>query len=335
MILVTGGAGFTGSRFLPAAGPPRPERRPVRILLFGRNGQVGWELQRSLAPLGELVALGAQAEGGLCGDLRDLEGLARTVAQVRPDAIVNAAAYTAVDRAESEPELARTVNALAPGVLAQAARGAGVPLVHYSSDYVFDGSGRRPWVETDPTGPLGVYGRTKLEGEQRIAEAQPWHLVLRTSWVHAARGDNFARTMLRLAAQRDRLRVVDDQFGAPTGAELLADVTAHALRALLADRARAGLYHVAAAGETSWHGYARFVLDHARRAGLALRAGPESVEAVPSSAFPAAAPRPHNSRLDTTRLRSTFGLVLPPWEQGLRRMLQETAPEPPPPPSLP
>lgn len=296
----------------------------MRILLFGRNGQVGWELQRSLAPLGEVVALGSSDEGGLCGDFTNLEGLARTVDQVRPDAIVNGAAYTAVDKAESEPELARTVNALAPGVLAQAAQRIGAPLVHYSTDYVFDGSGERPWREADATGPLNTYGRTKLEGEQRIAQAQPWHLVLRTSWVYGARGGNFAKTMLRLARERERLTVIADQHGAPTGADLLADVTAHALRTLLDDRAKAGIYHVAAAGETTWHAYARFVVAHARQAGGQLRAGPEQVEAVPTSAFPTAARRPHNSRLDTARFRAAFGLALPAWQQGVARMLEET-----------
>lgn len=295
----------------------------VKILLFGRNGQVGWELQRSLAPLGELVALGSGGQDGLCGDLTDLEGIARTVAAVRPDAIVNAAAHTAVDKAESEPELARTLNAAAPGVLAQAAARTGAALVHYSTDYVFDGSGERPWREDDPTGPLSVYGRTKLEGERRIAGALPRHLVLRTCWVYAARGGNFARTMLRLARERDELTVIDDQVGAPTGAELLADVTAHALRALLADPAKAGTYHVAAGGETSWNGYARFVLGKAQQAGQVLRAGPDQVKPVATAAFPTPARRPHNSRLDTTRLRTTFGLVLPPWQQGVARMLDE------------
>lgn len=298
----------------------------MRILLFGRNGQVGWELQRSLAPLGEVVALGSSAdEGGLCGDFADLEGLARTVAQVRPDAIVNAAAYTAVDKAESEQELARTVNALAPGVLAQAAQRIGAPLVHYSTDYVFDGSGSRPWTEADATNPLNVYGRTKLEGEQRITQAQPWHLVLRTSWVYGARGGNFARTMLRLARERDRLSVIDDQVGAPTGADLLADATAHALRALLANPELAGTYHVAAGGETSWHGYARFVVAHAQQAGVPLRASAHAVDPVPSSAYPTAARRPHNSRLDTGSFRATFGLALPPWQRGVTRLLQEIA----------
>lgn len=295
----------------------------MKILLFGRNGQVGWELQRSLAPLGELVALGSSGEGGLCGDFTDLPGLARTVAEVRPDVIVNAAAYTAVDKAESEPELARTVNAEAPGVIAQAAREVGAALVHYSTDYVFDGSGTAPWREDAATGPLSVYGRTKLEGEQRIAAALPRHVVMRTSWVYGARGGNFAKTMLRLAREREQLTVIADQFGAPTGADLLADVTAHAVRGLLDDAGKAGIYHVAAGGETTWNAYARFVLAHAVEAGQALKAGPEQVLPVPTSAFPTPARRPHNSRLATDRFRAGFGLALPHWQQGVTRMLQE------------
>ncbi|MBC7940564.1 MAG: dTDP-4-dehydrorhamnose reductase [Chitinophagaceae bacterium] len=297
----------------------------MKILLFGRNGQVGWELQRSLAPLGELVALGSGPdEGGLGGDFRDPAAVARTVRTVRPDAVVIAAAYTAVDKAESEPELARTVNALAPAAIAEAARAVGAAIVHYSTDYVFDGSGTRPWREDDPTGPLSVYGRTKLEGEQALAAAQPLHLVLRTSWVYGARGGNFAKTMLRLARERDRLTVIDDQVGAPTGADLLADLTAHALPALLAQRDKAGIYHVAAAGETTWNGYARFVVAKAQQRGDILKVGPDQVEAVPTSAFPTPARRPHNSRLSTARFRAAFDLTLPPWEQGVARMLEET-----------
>ena len=295
----------------------------MKILLFGRNGQVGWELQRSLAPLGQVIALDRAGEGGLCGDLTDAAGVARTVGAVRPDVIVNAAAYTAVDKAETEQGLAEAVNAVAPGAIAQAARRVGAALVHFSTDYVFDGSGTRPWQETDPTGPLGVYGATKLEGEQRIAAALPRHLILRTSWVYAARGGNFARTMLRLARERTELKVVDDQVGAPTGADLLADVTAQALRPFLEGTAPAGIYHLAAAGETSWHGYARFVVGAAQAAGAELKAGPEQVLPIPTSAFPTPARRPHNSRLDTTRLRTAFGLALPPWQQGVARMLQE------------
>lgn len=295
----------------------------MKILLFGRNGQVGWELQRSLAPLGEVIALDSGAEGALIGEFTDPNGLARTVAEVRPDAIVNAAAYTAVDKAESDSELAHMVNAVAPGVLAQAARTVGAVLVHYSTDYVFDGSGDRPWREGDQTAPLSVYGRTKLEGEERVRAADVPHLVMRTSWVYGARGGNFAKTMLRLARERDQLKVVNDQFGAPTGADLLADVTAHALRALRAAPELSGTYHVTARGETTWHAYARFVIGAAEEAGEALKAGAASVLPVDSSAFPTPARRPANSRLDTARFRETFGLVLPPWELGVSRMLQE------------
>jgi dTDP-4-dehydrorhamnose reductase len=295
----------------------------MKILLFGCSGQVGWELQRSLAPLGELVALDSAGAPGLCGDFSDPEGVVRTVRTLRPDAIVNAAAYTAVDQAEADAGRAAQINAETPGAIAQAAAELGAWLVHYSTDYVFDGSGTRPWREDDGTGPLNAYGRSKLAGEQRVVAANPRHLVLRTSWVYAARGANFAKTMLRLARERDRLTVIADQVGAPTGADLLADVTAHALRSVLADAGDAGTYHVAAAGETSWNGYARFVLGQAQQAGEALKCGPGQVEPVPSCAFPTAARRPHNSRLDTTRLRTAFGLALPAWEQGVARMLQE------------
>ena len=298
----------------------------MKILLLGKNGQVGWELQRSLAPLGELVALdrhSTEADGG-CGDLGQPDALRETVLRLRPDVIVNAAAHTAVDKAQSEPELARTINAQAPGALAQAAQAVGALLVHYSTDYVFDGSGHAPWTEGAVTGPLSVYGQTKLEGEQLITATCERHLIFRTSWVYAARGGNFAKTMLRLAKERDRLTVIDDQHGAPTGAELIADVTAHAVRQVLRQPQDAGTYHLAAAGVTTWNGYARFVLDTARelQPGLALMA--QEVAPVPTSAFPTPARRPLNSRLDTTRLCQTFGLTLPQWQQGVRRMLTET-----------
>jgi len=295
----------------------------MKLLLLGKAGQVGWELQRSLAPLGELVALDSKSTE-FHADFRDPERVAQTVLALRPDVIVNAAAHTAVDKAESEPELARTLNAIAPGAIAQAAQEVGALMVHYSTDYVFDGSGERPWQEDDATGPLSVYGRTKLEGEQLIAANCPRHLIFRTSWVYAARGGNFAKTMLRLAKERERLTVIDDQFGAPTGAELLADVTAHAIRDTLRDLAKAGLYHLAAGGETTWHGYARFVLEQAEAAGVELKAGPAMVDAVPTSAFPTPAARPHNSRLSTIKLQSNFGLQLPPWQTGVARMLHET-----------
>jgi dTDP-4-dehydrorhamnose reductase len=295
----------------------------VKILLFGRNGQVGWELQRSLAPLGEVVALGSSNEGTLCGDFSDAAAVARTVLAVRPDVVVNAAAYTAVDKAESDAQRAEQVNAVAPAAIAEAANDVGAWMIHYSTDYVFDGTGERPWREEDPTNPLSVYGRTKLEGEQRIAQANPRHLVLRTSWVYGSRGGNFAKTMLRLAREREELRVVDDQYGAPTGADLLADVTAHALRALQSDASLAGTYHVAAGGETSWHGYASFVVAAARQAGQELKVRPDAVLPVPTTAFPTPARRPHNSRLDTSRFRGAFRLTLPPWQHGVSRLMQE------------
>ena len=297
----------------------------MKILLFGKNGQVGWELQRSLAPLGELVALGSSGHAGLCGDLSDLAGLAETVFKVKPDVIVNAAAYTAVDKAESEPEQARLINALAPGVLADEAQKLGAWFVHYSTDYVFDGSSDRPWQETDATGPLNVYGRTKLEGEQAVTRCAK-HLIFRTSWVYAARGANFAKTMLRLAQEREQLKVIDDQIGAPTGAELIADVTALALRAVLQKPEQAGIYHLAAGGEASWFDYARFVIEQARQRGLPIKVAPEAIEPIPTRAYPLPAKRPHNSRLDTRRLKQSFDLALPDWRVGVTRVLGEVLP---------
>ncbi len=297
----------------------------MKILLFGQGGQVGWELQRSLTPLGQLMALDRHSTDH-CGDFSNLPGLAATVRALRPDVIVNAAAYTAVDKAESEPELASLINAAAPGLLAHEAAKIGALLVHYSTDYVFDGSGSRPWTEADTPAPLSVYGRTKLEGEQAIQSACPHHLIFRTSWVYAARGGNFAKTMLRLAQERERLTVIDDQFGAPTGADLLADVTAHAIRQVLKRPDDAGLYHLTASGETSWHGYAKHVLAQAGRAQEDIKIIAKEVVAVPTSAFPTPAMRPLNSRLDTGKLQTTFGLSLPHWQLGVDRMLAETLP---------
>ncbi len=295
----------------------------MKILLLGKNGQVGWELQRSLAPLGEVIALDHDGAPGLSGDFAHPESLAATVRDVAPDLIVNAAAHTAVDKAESEPELARAINALAPGVLAREAAALGALLVHYSTDYVFDGSGNAPWMEDAPTGPLSVYGATKREGEQLIRDSGCRHLIFRTSWVYAARGGNFAKTMLKLAADRDALTIIDDQHGAPTGAELLADVTAHAARMTLVSPELAGTYHLAAGGETTWHGYARHVIEFARARGVAIKVAPDAIRPVPTSAFPTPAKRPANSRLDTRKLQQAFGLVLPAWQSGVERMLNE------------
>jgi dTDP-4-dehydrorhamnose reductase len=294
----------------------------MKILLFGSNGQVGWELQRSLAPLGDVVPLG-RGGGLLCGDLSDLEGIAGTVREVRPDVIVNAAAYTAVDKAEREAGLCHAINAEAPGVLAAEAQRLGAWIVHYSSDYVFDGSGQRPWREQDATAPLNVYGHSKAQGEQRVAAACARHVIMRTSWVYAARGSNFPKTMLRLASERECLTVVDDQHGAPAGAELIADVTAHAIRSASRDASVAGLYHLAPAGETSWFGYAQFLLAEAAAMGWPVKA---RLEPVPSSAYPVAAARPHNSRLNNKKLEETFGLQLPRWQDGVRRMLAASRP---------
>ena len=294
----------------------------MKILLLGKSGQVGWELQRSLAPLGDVIALDFDSQE-LCGDFTNLEGLAQTVRSVAPDIIVNSAAHTAVDKAESEPELVRTINALAAGVLAQEAKRSNAWLIHYSTDCVFDGHGDKPWLETDATAPLNVYGATKLEGEQLIRQSGCKHLIFRTSWVYGARGANFAKTMLRLAQERDSLSVINDQIGAPTGADLLADITAHAIRSVQHQPELAGLYHLVAAGETSWHGYASLVIEHARRAGITLKVTADAIKPVPTSAFPTPAKRPLNSRLDTTKLQNTFKLNLPDWQAGVTRMLDE------------
>ena len=296
----------------------------MKILLFGKNGQVGWELQRSLAPLGELIALDRHSTAH-CGDLSNLSGLAETVRAIQPDVIVNAAAHTAVDKAESEPDLAHTLNALAPEVLAREAAKLGAWLVHYSTDYVFDGSGDTPWTESDATGPLSVYGASKLEGEKLIAQHCPRHLIFRTSWVYAARGGNFAKTMLRLGQERDKLTVINDQFGAPTGADLIADITAHAIRQVTQADANphAGIYHLVASGETTWFEYAKHVLAQVQQAQAAIKIKATEVLPVPTSAFPTPAKRPHNSRLNTQKLQTTFNLTLPAWQTGVNRMLAE------------
>ena len=297
----------------------------MKILLLGCDGQVGWELQRSLQPLGEVLALDFQSRE-YAADFSQPGTLAATVAAAKPDLIVNAAAHTAVDKAESEPALAQAINADAPGVLARSAAACGAWLVHYSTDYVFDGTGDQPRAEDAPTGPLSVYGRTKLDGEAQIRASGCRHLILRTSWVYAARGGNFARTMLRLAGVKTELNVIDDQVGAPTGAELLADLTALMARAARAQPDLAGTYHAVAAGATSWHGYARLVIETARARGVALTLPPEALLPIPTSAYPTPAPRPLNSRLDTRKLRERFGVHLPDWESGVRRLLDEILP---------
>lgn len=290
----------------------------MKILLLGKNGQVGWELQRALAPLGELHAHDSDT-----ADFTQPEAVAALAAQLAPDIIVNAAAHTAVDKAESEPDLARRINAETPIRLAAEAARLGAWLLHYSTDYVFDGSGDQPRDETAPTGPLSVYGQTKLEAEQGIAASGCRHLILRTSWVYAARGGNFAKTMLRLAAERDLLKVIDDQVGAPTGAELLADLSAHMLRSAQDRPELGGLYHAVAAGTTNWWGYARHVIEWARAHGHPIKVAPSSIHRLPTSDYPTPATRPLNSRLSTAKLQETFGLKLPHWQVGVDRMLAE------------
>ncbi|WP_313463231.1 dTDP-4-dehydrorhamnose reductase [Pseudomonas nitroreducens] len=293
-----------------------------KILLLGANGQVGWELQRALAPLAQLVVCDRNK-----ADLGDLPGLERLIAAEAPDVIVNAGAYTAVDKAESDAQNARQINADAVGVMARAAREANAWLVHYSTDYVFDGSGNTPFDEDAQTGPLGVYGQTKLEGEIAIRESGCRHLILRTSWVFASRGANFAKTMLRLAKDRDELRVIADQIGAPTSAELIADTTALMLLKLSNDSdlnaSASGTYHLVASGETSWHGYASYVVGEAIRLGQELRTTPERISPIATSEYPLPARRPANSRLANGKLQKTFGLVLPQWQYHVQRMIRE------------
>ncbi|WP_432257924.1 dTDP-4-dehydrorhamnose reductase [Cupriavidus sp. TMH.W2] len=295
------------------------------ILVTGSKGQVGFELRRSLAPLGNVVALDRA-----CCDLSRLDELRRVVRDYRPDVIINPAAYTAVDKAEAEVDLAFTINGTAAGLLAEEAKVLGSLLVHYSTDYVFDGTKDRPYLETDPVNPQSVYGKSKLAGEQAITVSGAQALILRTCWVAGAHGGNFAKTILRLGKERDSLRVIADQFGAPTTASLIADVTAQivARHWLSADRDafKSGIYHLAAAGETTWHAYATEVLRYAKAHGVELKADPERIEAIPATAYPLPAPRPANSRLDTARVREAFGIHLPDWKQGIHFLLDQILP---------
>lgn len=294
----------------------------MNILLFGKNGQVGWELQRSLAPLGNVTAL-ATSSAEYCGDFTDTNGIIATIRSIRPDVIVNAAAYTAVDKAESEPEQAHLVNALTVEAIAKEAESLGAWLIHYSTDYVFPGQGEQLWREEDSTGPLNAYGASKLAGELAIQQYCSRHLIFRTSWVYATKGNNFAKTMLRLAKQRDELSVINDQYGAPTGADLIADCTAHAITAALRDPSVAGLYHLAAAGTTTWYDYANLVFAEAKDAGVELVL--KTVHPLNTSHYPTPAQRPLNSRLDTRKFQNTFGLNLPDWQRGVQRMMAELA----------
>ena len=293
----------------------------MKILLLGKNGQVGWELQRSLAPLGELIALDRKTVNGLSGDLSDLEALRTTIRQIKPDVIVNAAAYNAVDKAESEPDLAHLLNGEAIQVMAEEAQVLGAWLIHYSTDYVFSGQGQAPWRETDAAAPINSYGVSKLAGERAIQASGCKYLIFRTSWVYSVRGQNFAKTMLRLAKERESLNVIADQIGAPTGADLIADVTALALYRIIDQPELSGLYHLAAGGEVSWYDYARDVIGFAKDVGEELAVS--TVNPIDTTAYSTPARRPLNSRLNTQKLRDTFSLHLPDWQSGVIRMLRE------------
>ena len=298
----------------------------MQIFLYGKNGQVGWELQRSLAPLGDVTALDRHSPDHV-GDLTYPEQVSRFIWDQKPDVVVNAAAYTAVDAAEADYNLAFAVNALGAEAIAVGARHIGAWMVHFSTDYVFHGQGDTPWTEDDTPCPVNQYGAGKLSGERLSSWTCHRHLIFRTSWVYAARGSNFAKTMLRLGQERDQLKVVCDQFGAPTGADLIADVTAHAIRQITQRGAEAdalaGFYHLAAGGETTWHDYAKYVLDQAQHLQPALKITAQDIVPVPSSEFVTPARRPLNSRLNTQKLQDTFGLTLPPWQGGVSRMLAE------------
>ncbi|WP_373976017.1 dTDP-4-dehydrorhamnose reductase [Chitinibacter sp. SCUT-21] len=291
-----------------------------KILVTGKNGQVGFELQRSLAVLGEVVAVDREE----C-DLSNPAAIRELVQRIRPDIIVNPAAHTAVDKAESEVEFATALNATAPQVFAEEAAKLGALLIHYSTDYVFDGSKDGWYVETDTPNPQSVYGKTKLAGELAVVAANPRHLIFRTSWVFGAHGGNFLKTMLKLMQTRDVLSVVADQFGAPTAASLLADVTAQIIAQYLRSTDNAnfayGTYHLVAAGETSWHGYASLVNDLAAQQGYTLKVTSQEIKAIPASDYPVPAPRPANSRLNTQKLQTTFGLTLPSWQQGVGQVM--------------
>lgn len=293
----------------------------MKILLLGKNGQVGWELQRALAPVAELIALDRHGLGGWCGDLAQPEALLRTIREIQPDVVVNASAYTAVDLAESNQEMAQLINSDTVAQIAEVCKSLNILLVHYSTDYVFSGQGTTPFKETDQTQPLNVYGQTKLQGEQAIVASGCNHLIFRTSWVFAAKGKNFMKTMLNLAQQREELSIIDDQIGAPTSAELIADVTAYSLIQVLNDKSKSGIYHLVASGETSWFEYAKYVFEQAENEGLDLAV--KKVNPIPTTAYPTPAKRPHNSRLNNHKIQQSFHLVMPEWKVHVKRTVTE------------
>lgn len=293
----------------------------MKILLLGKDGQLAWSLARALAPAGEVVALGRAPADGLSGDLADLAGLEQTMRAVDPDVVVNAAAYTAVDQAETDRELAFRVNAEAPELLARAMRARRGWLLHYSTDYVFDGAGDQAFAEDDAAAPLNIYGASKLAGDEAVVRSGVHHLIFRCPWLYGAQGQNFLRSVLALALSRRSLRMVADQIGAPTGTDLVADISVLALRQAQSAPALSGLYHLAAAGAVTRHAYAQFIIDEARRLGWPVLT--ETLAAISTADYPQAAPRPLNARLDCSRLQSRFRVALPPWQAGVTRVLTE------------
>ena len=296
-------------------------RLSMKILLLGKNGQVGWELQRALAPLAEVIALDRSGLGDFSGDMSQPQAIRETILKLKPNVVVNASAYTAVDLAESESELADLINHQAVKVIADVCHQEQILFVHYSTDYVFSGLGTQPFTETDVVAPLNVYGKTKALGEQAIIDSGCDHLIFRTSWVYAAKGKNFLKTMLNLAQQRQELSIINDQVGAPTSAELIADITVHAIPQVLANQQKAGIYHLVASGETTWFDYANFIFKQARILGQTLQVA--KVNPIATSAYPTPAVRPHNSRLHNAKLQNTFELILPQWQKGVERTLAE------------
>ena len=291
-----------------------------KILLLGANGQVGWELRRSLAVLGMVKACGSDE-----ANFENLENLGAIIDEYEPTIIVNAAAYTAVDKAEVEPEKAAKINAVAVKLLAQKAKQLNAWLVHYSTDYVFDGCSKVPYKESDSTNPLCVYGKTKLQGEENIQNIECKHLIFRTSWVYAARGKNFAKTMIRLASEKDELKVVNDQIGVPTSAELIADITAQCLCKIKQDLTEnlSGVYNLVPEGEVSWFDFAQYVVTQAQKYAIAFKVPPEKIQAVPTTDYPTPAKRPMSSRLDTSKIINVFGVYIPRWTIHVDRVIEE------------
>lgn len=292
----------------------------MKILVTGKNGQVGNELQRSLAPLGEVVAVDVEDY-----DLTDTTTIVSLVEKIKPSLIVNPAAYTAVDKAEGEPEIAFAINATAPKFLAAQANLMHIPIIHYSTDYVFDGLKDGVYFENDPVNPQSIYGKTKWQGEKNVRAMCSKHIILRTSWVFGAHGGNFLKTILKLAQESDELKIIADQFGAPTSARLLADSTAEIAKQLLNGDAatKAGTYHLVASGETTWHGYASKVVELANQLGVKTKIQAQNIQPIPTEAYPLPAPRPKNSRLNTQKIRNTFGIEIPDWSLDVEQVLKQ------------